>query len=445
MLPAHQRRLIPAAAALAGVALVALAVQPTARAQDDRVVINTEIKAKKGLYPMAIPAPVGSDPAMGKVATQVQTFDLEVSSWFKVLDGSGYKGDLAAEGLGIDAQKWKETGALGVIKTRAVVSGGTVTFQFKLYELEKGGVPSLELEYSGDVGDARRLVHKWCNEVVKHLTGEPGFFGSQITFVAKRKRGSTIMVMDFDGAAARALTKNESVNILPAFSRAGDKIAFTSYMRGNPDLYVVPTAGGRPKRIAKYDGMNTGASWSPDGSKLAITLSRDGQPEIYVISLSDGAILKRLTDNRYIDTSPAWSPDGLEIAFVSNREGGPQIFVMKADGSGQARVSTISGYCQTPSWNPRRGTRQLAYTIRDDASGRFDIVTHDLATGKLARITQNQGDNEEPAWSPNGRVLAFASSRASGPGIYLANADGTGEQRLVYKGSATSPDWGPAP
>jgi TolB protein len=87
----------------------------------------------------------------------------------------------------------------------------------------------------------------------------------------------------------------------------------------------------------------------------------------------------------------------------------------------------------------------LAYTARDDASGHFDILTLDLTNGKLTRITQNQGNNEEPTWSPNGRVLAFSSNRPGGQGIYLANADGTGDQHVVYKGTGTSVDWGPMP
>jgi TolB protein len=213
-------------------------------------------------------------------------------------------------------------------------------------------------------------------------------------------------------------------------------------MRGNADLYV-SAGSGRPKRISARPGMNTGASWSPDGSKLAVTLSKDGSPEIYIINASSGAIIKRLTSNRYIDTSPAWSPDGKEIAFVSNREGGPQIFVMNADGSGQKRVSQTSAFNQTPAWSPRPGVRQLAYTIRDDATGRFDIVVQDLGSGAMTRITQKQGNNEEPSWAPGGHVLIFSSTRPGGAGLYLGNADGSGEQHLVYRGSATQPDWGP--
>jgi TolB protein len=423
------------------VALLVPVLVGRAQAQD-RVIIDPNAKARRGLYPIAVAPAFDSDAALGKLAVDVQTFDLGVSSWFTVLDPRSFLADHKREGLGIEPQRWKDVGAFGVVKTRAIASGGSVILQFKLFELEKGAVPVLEREYKGAAGEARALVHRWCNDVVRYYTGEPGFFGSRIVFVANRSASKGVMVMDFDGHAVSGVTKNDSINILPAFSPSGGQIAFTSYMRRNPDLYV--TSGGRPERISKHSGMNTGASYSPDGSRIAVTLSKDGNPEIYVINASSGAIVKRLTNNRYIDTSPAWSPDGREIAFVSNREGGPQIFVMNADGSSQRRVSTVGSFNQTPTWNPKKGTRQLAYTARDDVSGRSDIVTLDLATGKMVRITQNQGNNEEPTFAPNGRVLAFASTRGGGSGIYLANADGTGEQRLVYRGSATSPDWGPA-
>jgi TolB protein len=420
--------------------LVVLVVAGAVRAD---IVISTETKAKRGLYPIAVPLPVDGDAAVGKLVTDVLAFDLSVSSWFKVLDSRSFLADLKTEQLGIEPARWKDVGAFGVIKSRATVSGGSLTLTFKLYEVDKGAVAVLEKEYSGSVADARKLTHKFGNDVVKHFTGEPGFFGSSIVFSTSKR----VLMMDFDGYGARSVTKNDSINILPAFSPNGAQIAFTSYMRGSPDIYVTSTSGStRARKLAAFNGMNTGAAYSPDGSKLAVTLSKDGNAEIYLLDANTGAILKRLTDNRYIDTSPAWSPDGAEIAFVSNREGGPQIFVMRADGSGQRRVSTVGNWNQTPSWCPRQRTRIIAYTARDDASSRFDIVTIDLQQGgRMTRITQGQGNNEEPTWSPNGRVIAFTSNRPGGAGIYLANADGSGEQHIVYKGSGTSADWGPAP
>ncbi len=417
----------------------ALALALPARADEtNRIVISTETKAKKGMYPMAVPLPPTGDPQLSQMVTEVQTFDLNVSSWFKVLDPKSFLADLKTEGMSIDPAKWQNVGAFGVIKT-AIQPG---VLSFKLYEVEKGAVPVLEKQYPYRAADdARKSVHKWCNAVVAYYTGEPGFFGSIMTFSTSKK----IMVMDFDGHGAYAVTKNDAINLLPSLSPSGGQIAFTSYMRGNPDLYTVPTSGGRPTRIAKYNGMNTGAAWSPDGRSLAVTLSKDGNAEIYLINPGDGSVIKRLTDNRYIDTSPTFSPDGGEIAFVSNREGSPQIYVMSLDGSNQRRVSMVGSWNQTPAWSPRKGQRVLAYTARDDATGRSDIVTLDLASGKLARITQNQGNNEEPTWSPNGRVLAFSSNRSGGQGIYLANADGTGDQHIVYHGEGTSVDWGPMP
>jgi TolB protein len=426
-------------------ALALLAMVPGAAPADDSrgVVIDLD-NPQRALYPIAIPAPVGGDSAAGQQAAEVLSFDLGVAGWFKVLDPRGFLADLEKEGLGIEPKTWDSVGAFGVIKSRVTASGDNVELEFRLYEIEKGNRAVLTRTYKGSKAELRSLVHRFANEVVKYYTGEDGFFGSKIAFVTKSgKQQKKILAMDFDGANTYSLTRNRSINILPSWSPSGGKVAFTSYMRNNPDLYVVGAGGGRPKRLTKYYGMNTGASWSPDGSKIALTLSKDGNPEIYIIDASDGSIIKRLTSSRAIDTSPAWSPNCREIAFVSDREGGPQIFVMNADGGNQRRVSFNGDYNTTPVWSPRKGKRIVAYTTRDQ--GNFDIVTLDLDSTTMTRITQGQGNNEEPSFSPNGRAIAFASTRKEGAGVYIANADGTGPQHRVYKGSATSVDWGPMP
>jgi TolB protein len=414
---------------------------PATAPADDTVVIDVN-NTKRSLYPIALPM-AGDGSALSKTVTDIQSFDLAVSGWFRVVDPRSFLADLKKEGLEIEPQKWRDVGAFGVVKHKISGSGGRIDVTFKLYEVEKGASPVLTKTYSGAQSELRGMVHKWCNEVVLYYTGEKGFFGSKIAFVSRQSpAGKRVVAMDFDGHGPYSVTRNTSINILPEFGPGGGQIAFTSYMRNNPDLYVVGAGGGRPRRLSYYPGMNTGATWSPDGSKIALTLSKDGNPEIYIISATDGMIIKRLTNNRAIDTSPTWSPDGSQIAFVSDREGGPQIFVMDAGGGGQRRVSFNGSYNTTPTWSPRKGTRMLAYTTRD--GGNFDIVTLDLTSGAYVRVTQGQGNNEEPSFAPNGRAIAFASTgRAEGAGVYLANADGTGIQRKVWSGSATSVDWGP--
>lgn len=423
----------------AAVALLALAARPTLADQPGVVIDIT--KAGRSLYPIAVPTGDGA----AEIA-QIATFDLQVSGWFRVLDSRSFLADLKAEGLSIEPRAWSDVGAYGVMKYRVSDQGARVRVDFKLYEVEKGARPVLERSYTGTRAELRDITHKWCNEVVKYYTNEDGFFGSKIAFVEKTGRGAkAIKAMDFDGHGVYAISRNRSINVLPAWSPDGRSVVYTSYMRANPDLYLAPAGGGRPKRISNRPGMNTGGSWSPDGSQLAVTLSLDGNPEIYVISAKDGKIVRRLTKNRDIDTSPVWSPSGKEIAFVSNREGGPQIFVMNADGSNQRRVSRNGSYNTTPAWSPVKGTRVLAYTTLDS---NYDIVTLDLDTEKYTRVTQNEGNNEEPSFSPNGRAIVFASRRSKkqgGNGVYIANADGTGEAVRVYSGAVTEVDWGPAP
>ncbi len=420
---------IPSSLAIGALLAVGLSLGvPDASAQEKVVDVTS---TKKGLYPIALPSAVETD-SVSKEIAQVQSFDLGVAGVFKVLDPTAFLADLKAEGLGIDPQKWKDVGALGVAKYK--VDGDNI--EFRLFEVSKGNTAVLSKKYPKK--DTRAAVHKWCNEVVKYYTGEAGFFGSKIAFTSKGKSTSSIMAMDFDGANTYKVSNNSSTNILPAWSPSG-AIAYTSFMRNNPDLYV-SSGGGRAKKISSQKGMNTGASWSPDGSKIALTLSKDGNAEIYVINASDGSVVKRITNDKGIDTSPAYSPDGSQIAFVSDRNGGPQIFVVSSSGGTAKQVSFNGSYNTTPTWSPQKGKQIIAYTTRD--GGNYDIVTLDLATKTMTRITQSEGNNEEPSFSPNGRAIAFARS---GQGVFIANASGVGKAVKVYSGSATGVDWGPAP
>jgi TolB protein len=184
--------------------------------------------ANRVLYPIATPLAPGGDSAATEVA-QVEANDLTLSGVFKVVDPKSYLADLNAEQLGIEAQKWKDVGAFGVVKYK--VSGDSI--EFRLYEVAKGATPVLTKTYKRAGTATRQLVHRWDNEVVKYYTHDAGFFGSQIAFTAKGKGTSSIMAMDFDGANAFVVSHNSSTNILPAWSPSGGEIAYTSFMRNN--------------------------------------------------------------------------------------------------------------------------------------------------------------------------------------------------------------------
>jgi len=178
-------------ALIVAAALAALLAQVAPAAAQDGVIIDVS-GAKRGKYPIAIPVGVGSDAAAAKEVAEVASFDLGVAGVFKVLDPGTFLADLQAEKLGIEPQKWKDVGAYGVIKYRAVVTGGNVELEARLYEVSKGASPVLTKTYRGGRKELRAFTHAWANEVVKYYTGEPGFFGSKIAFVAKGKGGSAV-------------------------------------------------------------------------------------------------------------------------------------------------------------------------------------------------------------------------------------------------------------
>ena len=187
--------------------------------------------------------------------------------------------------------------------------------------------------------------------------------------------------------------------------------------------------------------LASGGVYSPDGRSIAFTASVDGNSDVYVAS-ADGGGIRRLTSDPATDTSPTWSPDGRRIAFVSSRSGNPHLYVMNADGTDQRRLTFKGNYNQTPRWSPRGD--QIAFTARDERRV-FDVFLVSPETGKISRVTQDQGrTNEEPSWAANGRLLVLVSDRGGRPQLVVANPAGD-RQRVVTSdaGSVTAPAWGP--
>jgi TolB protein len=420
--------------AAVGVAFLAMLVGGTSNGQppggDEDLPAITISPSGVEMLKLAVPRAEGD----GGEAVTTLSKDMDITGLFQLLDPASFPAQLQSEGLGFSSALWSQVGAQAVIKMK--VSSGVL--EGRLYIVARGDGAVFTKSYRA--ADTRDAVHVFANDVVKSFTGQPGVFGSRIALAMTGKSAHEIAVVDMDGGRTSVVTKMASDSLLPAFSPTGAEIAFTSYLHNNPDLYIVSAGGGRARRVSKATGLNTGAAWGPGGRVLALTMSYEGNSEIYKLDPSNGRVEARLTSNPAIDSSPCFSPDGSQIAFVSNRQGSPQIFLMSASGGGAKRLTFQGKYNQTPRFSPRADKPQIAFTGRDER-GVFDIFILDMKSGRVDRLTQGRGSNLDPTWSPDGRLLAYVSSRG---GLYVQNPE-THHEVQVWRGSASSPSWGPAP
>jgi len=177
--------------------------------------------------------------------------------------------------------------------------------------------------------------------------------------------------------------------------------------------------------------------FSPDGSRIAFMSQRDGNSEIYVMN-RNGSGVRRLTNNLSGESSPTWSPTGTQIAFTSDRSGKPQIYVMDADGLNERLLIRGETAADKATWSAAP-FNEIAYAAQSGPG--YDIRIYDVATGEKRTITDGVGTNESPAFSPNGRHIAFISSRFGKMNVFTIARDGKDLRQITRSGMNTWPHW----
>ncbi len=429
--------------------------QPPPAAPQQPSELSTVITAEAGAPTrMAVPdfIALSSDAetaSIAKTIAQVLYDDLNFEHEFALIPRDTYVTIPAAKSFeDVPLDRWRELGADAVLIGTVQKSGAGVLVQVRLFDV-KTGKQAFGKEYAGSAANPRSYAHTASDEIHDKQRYLHGVARTKLTFDSDRdgeRLGGTIesrsvkeiYVADYDGANQRRVTTGRSLNITPTWSPDGRSIAYTSYRRGQPNIFISNIYQGTLEELTKNPppANNMLPAWSPDGKQLCFTSTRDGNAELYVVN-RDGSNLRRLTNHPGADITPTWSPSGTTIAFTSDRSGTPQIYSIGVDGLGLRKITSES-YADRPTWSPAP-YNELAFASRTGPG--FDIKVLDLASGQVRQLTSGEGTNESPAWSPNGRHLAFTSTRSGKTQVFVIDRVGKNLKQITRDGNNYQPDW----
>ncbi|MFN2525309.1 MAG: hypothetical protein ABR505_03460 [Actinomycetota bacterium] len=281
--------------------------------------------------------------------------------------------------------------------------------------------------------------------------GFPGHNGSLAFSITQTPRTPGAAVyLDYDlfsvtpWGAVRRLTEGPGVDLHPNWSPDGRYIVFERelppYLQA--DMYLIKSDGTGETRLTDTpDLFEFSPAWSPDAQKIVFTRMVNpyrsvGEFDLFVMN-SDGSNIEQITSGPDGELAPAWSPDGQLIAFQDWRTG--YLGVIRPDGRGRTLLTDLGA--ESPQWSPDGETlvwfnQADIWTVRRDGS-------------HLRNLTSaSQSQNRYPAWSPDGKYIAFVSDRDGGYRIYRMRADGTDVTRLIdieLDANTATLDWGPRP
>ncbi len=236
-----------------------------------------------------------------------------------------------------------------------------------------------------------------------------------------------------------------AVEIEADWSPDGKWIAYAARHDDNFDIWIKTVFDGNdPIHITTEPGWERVPRWSPDGQKLLFASNRSGQWNLWTvepfnaeknfeqITSDEDALLGRALPS-------GWSPDGKEIVFCADR-GTRELWIMPLSGGKKRKLLPNRSYGSDPAWSP--DGKWIAFNSPHEGWSEVWVVP---ASGGAVRLLTNLAQNSfNASWSPNGRWIAFCSQTREGYQLWAARFSGGPLIRLTNTPAVhISPRWSP--
>lgn len=273
----------------------------------------------------------------------------------------------------------------------------------------------------------------------------PTTFRGKIAFISDRKGRNTIYSINADGTGLReisdassALNRDITGVHTMTISPDGKQIAFgtAAFPSGTSDIYTINADGSNLRNLTHQPALDLYPAWSPDGTRIAFISNRNGKGEVCIMR-PDGTDFRVIGQAviTYPGFAPAWSPDGRCLAFLDQNSR-----VNIADLSSNELRNISQGpdlFATNPIWSPN------SVQVGFQAEGDIYIMNADCS--RLHNLTDDSSDeNWYPSWSPDGKKIAFASKRDGGEHIYTIDLTDLKIRKLTDDSAPDiAPFWSP--
>lgn len=342
--------------------------------------------------------------------------DLDLCGEFELLADSAAPDGLYLDDAPVDIKAWSAKGVEAVVRVSAHKSADNVELLGQAFLIKKGQTPVFEKKVTVASSAVRLASHRMADVLIGALTGKNGSFASRMAFVASAERTRRAFVIDADGNAPRAVSSETDLALAPAFGNS-EELSYAA-SKGNAEYRILSESG--KETALPLRGSVYGMAYSRDRSKVALSIGSGATIKVY--AGADFAHLSPASSAPYA-MEPAFTPGG-KLAFVGLSSRGQRIYVDDKPATPEGAIAMSPTFCNHPD-----GVR-LVFAAGSGTD--TDLFSTGEQGGTIVRLTQNQGKNSAPACSPDGRLVAFFSTRKSGdgPGLYVMRADGLRAKRV---------------
>lgn len=359
-----------------------------------------------------------------------------------------------------DLTQWEEPSPHFVVQTRIK----SKQLDVRLWLAHNNSIKTIQgMPLTGNLSQDRRIIHALADSLYKTLFDAEGIASTHILFTIKKLHASSkkwvseVYEADYDGGNVRQITSLESTCVTPAYipprpDYRSRSFVFVSYQIGQPKIYFGSLENKATQRFSLLKGNQLMPSISLQRDKIAFICDVTGNPDLFLQTFDGekgpvGKPRQIYSTHKAAQGTPSFSPDGKKIAFVSNKDGHPRIYVIEIPPLGMPlkeikaqMITKLNRENSAPAWSS--DGKKIAFCAL--SKGTRQIWVYDFESDIEKQITHGKGNKENPTWAPNSQHLMYNTSDPNASELYLIDvlhpnptliSVGTGEKHF--------PSWEP--